>query len=223
MTIVLLKNRLDTTTATSQQKQILRYAHAHFLTINATEIENSKSSAPIEERRELKGFLRSLENKDNLLIYDIETLSENIDDLIKIFECLFSRSISIHVVSENRLLNAKTSALDILEVLSKKRSLAKKSQQDKSKGRPKGRMSKSKFDVLRPKVIKLLEENFSVNEIAKQLEVRRSSLKDYIHSRGLKELAKVKNSILEPSKIKTLEKKTPSYCSLIDDKINNKE
>ena len=39
MNIALLKNRSDDSPIITQQKQILKYAHHHDLTINATEIE----------------------------------------------------------------------------------------------------------------------------------------------------------------------------------------
>lgn len=63
-------------------------------------------------------------------------------------------------------------------------------------------MSKSKFDIYRPRVIELLEAKTSVSEIAKILGVSRTSLKDYINSRGLKDLVKAKMSLLKSPKNK---------------------
>ena len=55
-------------------------------------------------------------------------------------------------------------------------------------GRPKGSKSSSKFDVYIEDIMNYLQEKKSVSEIARILNVSRSSLKDYIESRELREL-----------------------------------
>jgi DNA-binding CsgD family transcriptional regulator len=55
-------------------------------------------------------------------------------------------------------------------------------------GRPKGSKSSSKFDIYQREIISHLSEGMSVSAIARELDVSRSSLKDYIESRGIKEL-----------------------------------
>jgi response regulator of citrate/malate metabolism len=55
-------------------------------------------------------------------------------------------------------------------------------------GRPKGSKSSSKFDIHLEKIIDLLKQRHSVSEIARILGVSRSSLKDYVESRELKEV-----------------------------------
>ena len=59
----------------------------------------------------------------------------------------------------------------------------------KSIGRPKGSRSSSKFDQYHNKILSLIKEKKSVSEIARVLHVSRSSLKDYIESRELKNFA----------------------------------
>ena len=64
--------------------------------------------------------------------------------------------------------------------------------QDESKkviGRPKGSKSSSKFDKHINEIIKYIQAKKSVSEISRLLEVSRSSLKDYIESRELKQVA----------------------------------
>ena len=56
-------------------------------------------------------------------------------------------------------------------------------------GRPKGSKSSSKFDKYISDIILLLKEKKSVSEMARILNVSRSSLKDYVESRELKQLA----------------------------------
>jgi response regulator of citrate/malate metabolism len=56
-------------------------------------------------------------------------------------------------------------------------------------GRPKGSKSSSKFDVYINEIISFIKEKKSVSEMARTLGVSRSSLKDYIESRELKQVA----------------------------------
>ncbi len=219
MNIVLLKNRVDEPNITVQQKQIMKYAHHHALKIDTTEIENSNPLLELEERKEFKGFLRSLETGDHLLIFDITTFSSSVEELVKVFECLLKRSISVHLAECNTLIDTTTKPLILLELLCKQREINKQLEKEKAQGRPKGRMSKSKFDTYRPRVIELLEAKTSVSEIAKILGVSRTSLKDYINSRGLKDLVKAKISLLKSPKKQTItiKSKPPKECSLIKD------
>jgi DNA invertase Pin-like site-specific DNA recombinase len=217
MNIVLLKNRNDEPSVTSQQKQILKYAHHHALKIDTTEIENSDLTLELEERKEFKGFLRSLEKEDHIIIHDLTTFSESIEELVKVFECLLKRSICVHIAEPNALVSVTSSPLVLLELLVKQREINKQLETERSQGRPKGRMSKSKFDTYRPRVIELLEAKTSVSEIAKILHVSRTSLKDYINSRGLKDLVKAKITLLKTPKKQLLASKiaVAKECSLI--------
>jgi len=65
-------------------------------------------------------------------------------------------------------------------------------------GRPKGSKSRSKFDTMQPKILQMLKDGQNVSAIARELGVSRSSLKDYIESRSLKEL--VDNTFVEIGK-----------------------
>lgn len=217
MNIVLLKNRIDDLNITVQQKQVLKYAHHHGIKIDTTEIENSNPSLELEDRKEFKGFLRSLEKEDHILIFDLSTLSSSVEELVKIFECLLTRFISVHIAESGTTIDVNSKPLILLELLSKQREL-NSLEKEKTQGRPKGRMSKSKFDIYRPQVIELLENRISVSEIAKILHVSRTSLKDYINSRGLKDLVKAKITLLKsPKKHSQATQHTPKECSLIKD------
>jgi DNA invertase Pin-like site-specific DNA recombinase len=217
MNIILLKNKNDETNITLQQKQILKYAHHHSIKVDTTEIENSHCDVILEERKEFKGFLRSIDDGSNLIIFDLFTFSKNIEELIKIFECLLTRSIAIHVVDLNVIIDVDSKPLVLLQLFSKQKELSENIEKEKTQGRPKGRMSKSKFDIYRPKVIALLENRTSISEIAKILGISRTSLKDYVNSRGLKDLVKVKISLLKAPKTKPplATPSAPEECSLI--------
>jgi len=226
MNIVLLKNRSDDAPIIVQQKQIMKYAHHHDLKIDTTEIENSDSTLELEERKEFKGFLRSLSKNDHIIIFDLSTFSNNVEELVKVFECLLTRSISIHIADANACIHVDSKPLVLLDLLVKQREFNKKLDKEKAQGRPKGRMSKSKFDAYRPQVIELLENRTSISEIAKILHVSRTSLKDYVNSRGLKELVKAKATLLQSSRKQPLtptKTQTAKECSLITQIIDQPE
>lgn len=217
MNIVLLKGKGSKVDIKSQQLSIIKYAKNNSLALNETEIENSDLELTLEERKEFKGFLRSLSMQDHILIYDLYTLSSDVGELVKVFECFLKRSITVHICSKNMFVSEKTHALALLQLLSKFREDELNSDSKKSQGRPKGRMSKSKFDAYRNKIIEFLAEGISVNEISKILAVSRTSLKDYINSRGLKDLVKAKLTLLDEEiiEITTNKIEKTKECSLI--------
>jgi hypothetical protein len=84
------------------------------------------------------------------------------------------------------LLNKDTSMIEIFPLLNLLRDEG--GEKLTQIGRPKGSKSSSKFDVYHGQIITLMSEGLSVSAVARDLGVSRSSLKDYIISRGIKEL-----------------------------------
>ncbi|MDR1008170.1 MAG: recombinase family protein [Campylobacteraceae bacterium] len=195
MAVILLKNMDFQNNITIQQKQILKYALSNGFSIHATEIDNSSNEVLLEERKSLKGFLRSLKPNDTVLIYDLWSLTHKVDELVKIFECLLRRNIALHICNKHFIITRQTPLFDVLELLAKQRELNLNPAKEARAGRPKGRMSRSKFDDNRTQIVDMLEAGISVNCIAAKLGFSRSSLKDYINSRELKELAAIKKTL----------------------------
>ncbi|MDR2341716.1 MAG: recombinase family protein, partial [Campylobacteraceae bacterium] len=192
---MLLKNKNYEENISTQQKQILKYALVNEFNIQAVEIDNSSNDVLLEERKSLKGFLRSLKPNDIVLTYDLWSLTHKVDELVKIFECLLRRNITLHICNKRFVVSNQTPLFDVLELLAKQRELNLNPSKETCAGRPKGRMSRSKFDDNRAKIVSMLECGISVNHIAKEFDYSRSSLKDYINSRGLKELADIKKTL----------------------------
>ncbi len=214
MNIILLQAKYGKVDVTSQQKHIFRYAHQNNLNIDSTEIDSFDINEDLSSRNELKGFLRSLDIGDNILIYSLSTFSYNVEELVKILNCLFERSISAHVTSLDLKITRDTPIGMIFGLLLKEQEKNYLSHKTSTHGRPKGRMSKSKFDIHRLKIIELLEKKHSVNEISKILGISRSSLKDYINSRGLKDLVETRKTLLrEKDFVKN--KKFSTKCKII--------
>jgi len=192
----LLKEKTDKANIILQQNTIIKYAKHHQIRLDSTEIEGSDSTKVLEERQELKGFLRSLNNNDNLLIYDLWVLTDDVGELTKILECLLERSITIYICNLNLVIATTTPVLEVLTLLAQYRAKTLIKNKEIIQGRPKGRMSKSKFDSYRTQIIEYLEDENSVSKIARILDVSRTSLKDYINSRGLKDLVAAKKALL---------------------------
>jgi DNA invertase Pin-like site-specific DNA recombinase len=218
MNIALLKGKTDKANIITQQNAIIKYAKHSNISLDSTEIEGSDSSKMLEEKQELKGFLRSLNENDNLLIYDLWVFTEDVGELTKILECLLVRNISIFICNLNFTIEVNTPALEVLTILAQYREKNLVKNKENVQGRPKGRMSKSKFDNQRTEIIKYLEDGDSVSQIARTLSVSRTSLKDYINSRGLKDLVAAKKTLLTEEKTaykKPRNSNKQEECSLI--------
>ena len=220
MNITLLKSKTDKANITTQQESIIKYAKTHAIKLDTTEIEGSDNTKELEERTEFKGFLRSLSYGDTILVYDLWVFSSDMGELTKILECLLKRDISTHMCAENVHIDNDTPPLEVLTILAQYRENNLIPKSEHSKGRPKGRMSKSKFDPHRAQIIDQLSLGDSVSKISRDLGVSRTSLKDYINSRGLKDLVEAKKSLLNEKPIKKTTKQinTKEECSLIKGK-----
>ncbi len=215
MNIVLLKAKDLKTDVIQQQKHIFRYANQNSLDIDSTEIDNSGKNEKLESRNELKGFLRSLDYNDTVLIYSLSTFSSNLEEQIKIFNCLFERSIEVYITNINSKITKDTKALDLLSLFLKESNSFFNIKKTTVQGRPKGRMSKSKFDVYRLEIIGYLEKKYSVLEISRILNVSRSSLKDYINSRGLKDLVETRKNLLQKKDFQKEKNTALKQCNII--------
>lgn len=216
MAVILLKNISENVNILEQQNSILAYAAKNRIPIERTEIETSDTSKVLEERTELKGFLRSLNHNMSVIIYDFWVISSDVGELVKVIKCFMERNITLHVYNKKEIIDVDMPPLTILTILAKERENKKEPKESLKRGRPVGRMSQSKFDQYRSQIISLLEEKTSVSKIAQVLGVSRTSLKDYINSRNLKTLAQTKKELLGATPKRILRKaKKIKKCDLI--------
>lgn len=169
-----------------QQRDILSFSLQEDLKIDKEVVEYATKNLLIDEREEFEEFLQSMEDGNTVIVSSLFILSDRAEELIKVINCMLSHNVTLWIVDSNMKMNKETSMVDIFPLLNKLR------QEEKEKtnqiGRPKGSKSSSKFDVYRGEIISLLSEGESVSAISRELKVSRSSLKDYIESRGIKEL-----------------------------------
>lgn len=198
MTYAYLRQMPDNVNLSDQQRNILSFSLTRGMEIDKEVIEYSTKSHPIEERKQFEEFLHSIEDGDTLLIDTFAVLSDRVEEVIKVFNCMLSRNIDLYVVSSQLHVTKTTPIVKIFPLLDDLRE-AQKARSNQI-GRPKGSRSSSKFDVYQPQIISLLREGMNVSAIARELGVSRSSLKDYIESRGIREL--VEGSWMEINTLK---------------------
>ncbi len=173
-------------TIAQQQSMILSYSLSQGFSIDKEVLEYSNRNYTIDEREQFEQFIQGLKSGDVIVVDEIWMLSEKMDEIVKVINCMLSRGIVLHISSSGNIINIDSLASEIFPLLN----TIREEQQNRQNqvGRPKGSRSKSKFDIYQAKIISLLREGKSVSAISRELAVSRSSLKDYIESRGIREM-----------------------------------
>ncbi len=173
--------------AHEQLQHINSYAIANDLIIDDEFIDHTSQNKRLDQRGEVTHYFQSRKHA-TLLVYDVWVLSTNMEDLIQIFSCLMKNEFQVHFVKQSVMISQKSPIMLVLGLMDQ---LRQKLQNDakRSIGRPKGSRSSSKFDKYVQEIIQYIKEGKSVSEMARLLEVSRSSLKDYIESRELRQVA----------------------------------
>lgn len=186
MTVSYVRPDKDFDGVYEQLKLINGYAEQKGIVIHEELVDQTSQNKRIVDRHEVVRFFRSLDG-DTLIIYDTWTLSSCIEDVVQMFSCLLKNNNTIHFVKPGVIIDRKSDTMVVLGLIDQLRQVL---QDDAKKGigRPKGSRSSSKFDIYLEQIIALLKKRKSVSEIARVLGVSRSSLKDYIESRELKEV-----------------------------------
>ncbi|MFT7823998.1 MAG: recombinase family protein [Sulfurimonas sp.] len=200
-----------------QQRDILTFSVANNIEIDKEVVEYSNRPLKIEDREEFEGFMKSLNKGDKIVVSSLSVLSQRAEELIKLINCILSKDIRLYVANPKSVIDAGTGIIDVFPLLNDLR----EAEVSKSRriGRPRGSRSSSKFDSCKSEIIELLKGGMNVSAIARELNVSRSSLKDYIESRNIREL--VAGSWLEinhPDGIRNMEDKV-LICPFEKDKI----
>jgi DNA invertase Pin-like site-specific DNA recombinase len=173
--------------AHEQLQHINSYATSNNLVIDDEFIDQISQNRRLSERNHITHYFQS-KRKAVLLVYDVWVLTTNMEDLIQMFSCLLKNEFQVHFIKQAVIMTQESSTMLTLGLMDQ---LRQKLQEDSKKviGRPKGSKSSSKFDVYINEIITYIKEKKSVSEMARLLQVSRSSLKDYIESRELKQVA----------------------------------
>ena len=173
--------------AGEQLQAINAYAISNNIVVDEEFIDHMSQNKRLDERVHVTDSFQAQE-EGILLIYNVWVLSSNMEDVAEMFSCLLKHNFQVHFIKQSVIISRESEPMLIFALIDNlRRSL--KDQEKKMIGRPKGSKSSSKFDKFISDIILLLKEKKSVSEMARILNVSRSSLKDYIESRELKSLA----------------------------------
>lgn len=173
-------------TLAEQQHEILSFVMERSIVIDKEVVEYTTKNLPLEERKEFEAFLAEMKPGNTVIVSSLSVLSDRADELVKVINCILTHNVDLWVAQSGMLINKETSMVEIFPLLAMLREEGQ--ERNKQIGRPKGSKSHSKFDVYHRQIVGLLSEGMSVSAIARDLEVSRSSLKDYIESRSIKDL-----------------------------------
>ncbi len=173
--------------AHDQLQQINSYAISKEIIIDDEFIDQISQNKRLEERTHVTEYFRS-KTGATLLVYDVWVLSTNMEDLIQMFSCLLKNKFSVHFIKQSVIISEQSSVMLVLGLMDQLRQQIQ-SESKRVIGRPIGSKSNSKFDRYINEIIVYLKEKKSVSEMARLMNVSRSSLKDYIESRELKQVA----------------------------------
>ncbi len=187
MNYIFLRSKSERYSLATQERSIKDYMHLHGFAIEDVEIEVSPGSKSLDERKEFKEFLHSLKEGDRLFVYDLRALSQRVGELVQILNCIFNRKIELVVTKYGVKIDKFTPSHITISLLNQQREENRTAATHT--GRPKGSISRSKYDSFREEIIQMLKEGKSVSEIAKALGANRSSIRDYINSRELRKIA----------------------------------
>jgi len=186
MTVSYIRPDKDFDNVYEQLKLINAYSDQMKLPIDRELIDQISQNKRLSERNNVVELFRSL-RADTLLIYDVWVLSVNIEDVVQVMSCLLKNGNTINCVKQGIIINAQSDIMVALGLIDQLRQMVQNDDK-KGIGRPRGSKSVSKFDLKLDQIISLLKQGNSVSEIARQMKVSRSSLKDYVESRELKAL-----------------------------------
>jgi len=173
--------------AHEQLQMINSYAISNNLVIDDEFIDQTSQNKRLYNRKHVTDYFDKNAGS-TLLIYDVWVLSTNMEDIIQMFSCLLKHKIIVHFINRSVIMSQQSSPILVLGLMD----WLRQTMQNESKrviGRPKGSRSNSKFDKYMNEILLYIREKKSVSEIARLLNISRSSLKDYIESRELKEVA----------------------------------
>jgi len=198
-TLAYLRVSKDTQDVKNQKLAILEFAQKEKMEVHHF-IELSVSSRKSTKERKIDQLLEQLSYGDTLIVSELSRMGRSVGEIITIVDKLVKKSIRFIAIKEGIRLNGEQSLQTKVMItmfslfaemerelisMRTKEALAKAKAEGKKLGRPKGALGKSKLDSRKEEVKKLLELKVSKASIAKITGVDRSTLYNFIKSRGI--------------------------------------
>ena len=184
----LLRQFSDDLSLHHQRAMVMGYLQSHNRTAEKEMIEFGSQGKPLAERQQFETFLRSLAPGDHVVIDEIQTLGGTTEEILTVINCMLSREVILELASVELVVGGQTPLSALLPLIMQVNAEREEESRRSQKGRPRGSKSASKFDTYLDRIIAQLKAGENVSAIARDLDVSRSSLKDYIESRQLKKI-----------------------------------
>ncbi len=188
MVYTLLRQFSDDLSLLHQRAVIVGYLRSRSRTTDQEMIEFGSQGKLLTERQQFDSFLHSLRAGDHVIIDEVQTLGGTTEEILTVINCMLSREVILELASIELEVDGQTPLATILPLIMHVNEHAEYEERRSQKGRPKGSKSASKFDGYLDRIIAQLKAGTNVSAIARDLNVSRSSLKDYIESRQLKKI-----------------------------------
>lgn len=193
-----LRVSTDKQTTEQQRFEILKYADAQKITINYWIEETVSGAAKVRERK-LSELLGTIQPHDMLIVTELSRLGRSLMEVMSILHSLMEQDVTVYAIKEGytlgNTLNAKVLAFafslsaEIERAMISQRTkeaLARKRNEGKRLGRPKGSSSKTtKLTGKEAIITELLSKQISISAIARILSVHRGTVASYIKRQGL--------------------------------------
>lgn len=170
--------------AITQELELRGFASSNNIEIDAVFYDKSFKKEELRDRKEFLHFLHNLKSGDKIIVDSMDTLGWRVGELVQILAKVFDKNIEIICTQDNERLHGGMEAYILLSKLSKTRKQNIKMGRS-TLGRPEGSRSKSKYDAYLPQIIEFLKTSRNISALARELNISRTSLKDYVVSRNL--------------------------------------
>ncbi len=163
---------------------IRSFLSAKNIAADAVFYDDSLQKDELGARKNFLSFLQNLKENDTIVVATIETLGWRVGELVQIIAKIFDKKCEIICAHDDERLHPQMPAEMLISKLGRTR--AQNIKMGRSKlGRPEGSRSKSKYDAHLPSIMEFLKTSRNISALARELGISRTSLKDYIASRGL--------------------------------------
>jgi DNA invertase Pin-like site-specific DNA recombinase len=198
-TVAYLRVSKDSQDVKNQRLAILEFARKEKMEVDDF-VEITVSSRKSTKERKVDQLLEELDTGDTLIVSELSRMGRSVGEIITTVDTLVKKKIRFMAVKEGIRLNGsqdmQTKVMvtmfslfaeierDLISMRTKE-GLAAAKASGKKLGRPKGTLGKSKLDGREDEIRKFLDLGVSKASIAKITGVDRSTLYNFIRSRGL--------------------------------------
>lgn len=198
-TIAYIRVSKSTQDVANQRHEILEYAHRSRMTVDDF-VEIEVSSRKDRDQRRIDEVLGRLKAGDTLVVSELSRVGRSTGEVINIVDELIRKKVRLIAIKQNWTVEGKDdmttkvmkTVFSLLSELERdlisqrtKQALAARKAAGQPLGRPVGSTGVSKLDKSRKEIEELLKDKASKSFIARRLKVSRTTLIDYIKTRGL--------------------------------------